>query len=93
MNIFNENYTMGLIKEVGEDDVLLTVNGEDIVVPLHEKNKNIIFEAVEEGVYLVPYDKKNNEILMTVDEKVLYEAFPETELEELKGASEDIPEG
>lgn len=90
--IFKQDYTLGLIKEVGEDNILLTVNDEDIVVPLHEKNRVAVFEAVEEGIYLVPYDKKNNELLMTVDEKILYEVFPEFELDELKGATEDLPD-
>lgn len=90
--VFNQNYTLGLIKEVGEDTVLLSVDDKDIVVPLHEKNRIAVFEAVEEGIYLVPYDKENNELLMTVDEKILYEVFPEMELDELKGATEDIPE-
>lgn len=90
--IFKQDYTLALIKEVGEDNVLLTVDDKDIVVPLHEKNRIAVFEAVEEGIYLVPYDKKNNELLMTVDEKILYEVFPEMELDELKGATEEIPE-
>lgn len=90
--IFKQDYTLGLIKEVGEDNVLLTVDDEDIVVPLHDKNRIAVFEAVEEGIYLVPYDKKNNELLMTVDEKVLYEVFPEMELEEMKNATDDVPE-
>lgn len=90
--IFKQDYTLGLIKEVGEDSVLLLIDDKEVVVPLHDKNRVAVFEAVEEGVYLVPYDKKNNELLMTVDEKILYEVFPEFELEELKGASEDIPD-
>lgn len=90
--IFKQNYTLGLIKEVGEDDVLLSVDNEDVVVPLHEKNKVAVFEAVEEGIYLLPYDKEKNELLMTVDEKTLYEVFPEIELDELKGATDDLEE-
>lgn len=92
MSVFHENYTLGLIKEVGEDDVLLTVNNIDIVVPLSEGNRQAVLDAVTEGVFLIPYDSKNNELLMTVEEAVLYEAFPEIALDELKGATEDIPE-
>lgn len=92
MTVFNKNYTLALIKEVGEDDVLVTVNGGDVVVPLNEGNKQAIFDAVTEGVYLVPYDGKNNQLLMTVDEEVLYEIFPEIQNEELEGATDDLPD-
>ncbi len=92
VSVFKKDYTLALIKEVGEDDVLVTVNDVDVVVPLHEGNKQAIFDAVSEGVYLVPYDSKNNEFLMTVDEAVLYEVFPELENEELEGATDDLPD-
>ncbi|RKD26506.1 hypothetical protein BEP19_16855 [Ammoniphilus oxalaticus] len=91
MNVFSENYTIGLIKEVGEEDVLLTVNGEDVVVPLSEKNREVVFELVEEGTFLVPYDQKNKEILMAIDEAVVYETFPEMDSEALEGATDDLP--
>ncbi len=92
MTMFNKEYTLALIKEVGEDDVLVTVNDVEVVVPLDEGNKQAIFDAVSEGVYLVPYDSKNNKFLMTVDEEVLYEVFPELDNEELEGATDDLPE-
>lgn len=92
MTMFNKDYTLALIKEVGEDDVLVTVNDVEVVVPLDEGNKQAIFDAVSEGVYLVPYDSKNNKFLMTVDEEVLYEVFPELDNEELEGATDDLPE-
>lgn len=60
MSVFHENYTLGLIKEVGEDDVLLTVNNIDIVVPLSEGNRQAVLDAVTEGVFLIPYDSKKN---------------------------------
>lgn len=92
MTMFNKEYTLALIKEVGEDDVLVTVNDVEVVVPLDEGNKQAIFDAVSEGVYLVPYDSKNNKFLMTVDEEVLYEVFPELDNEELEGATDDLPD-
>lgn len=92
VSVFKKDYTLALIKEVGEDDVLVTVNDVDVVVPLNEGNKQAIFDAVSKGMYLVPYDSKNNEFLMTVDEAVLYEVFPELENEELEGATDDLPD-
>jgi hypothetical protein len=81
-----------LIKEIGENDVLLECNNEEYVIELTEDIKQPIFEAVEEGIYLVPFDNEKKKILMTVDTKTLYEVFPEHELEELKEATDDIPD-
>lgn len=92
MSTFRKNFNLGTIKEVGEDDVLINVNGEDIEFNLDNNNRQEIFNAVEEGLYIVPVDLENKELLMTVDTKTLYEVFPETELEELKGADKELEE-
>lgn len=80
MSVFSTNYTLALIKEVGESDVLLSVNEQDIEVKLNEDNKQAVFDAVSKGNFLLPFDTEKNELLMTVDEAVLYEVFPEEEL-------------
>jgi len=80
MSVFSTNYTLALIKEVGESDVLLSVNEQDIEVQLNEDNKQAVFDAVSKGNFLLPFDAEKNELLMTVDEAVLYEVFPEEEL-------------
>lgn len=92
MAVFSNNFTLALIKEVGENDLLLTVNGEDIVVELSESNRQPILDSVTDGIYLVPFDSDKNELLMTIDEATLYEAFPEAELSELVGATDEIEE-
>lgn len=92
MSVFNKNYTLALIKEVGENDVLLSVNDQDFEIELNEDNKQAILDAVSEGIFLVPFDSEKNELLMTVDDAVLYEVFPEIELEELEGATDDLPD-
>ena len=90
--IFSHNYTLGLIKEVGENNVLVSVNGEDIEVTLNENNREAILDMVTENIYLVPFDTNTNEILMTVDEATLYEIFPETDLPELIDSTEEVEE-
>lgn len=92
MSVFNKNYTLALIKEVGENDVLLSVNDQDFEIELNEDNKQAILDAVSEGIFLVPFDSEKNELLMTVDDAVLYEVFPEIELDELEGATDDLPD-
>ena len=92
MSVFSRNYTLALIKEVGENDVLLTVNDQDLEIELNEGNKQAVFDAVSEGIFLVPFDAEKNELLMNVDEAVLYEVFPETELNELDGATDELPD-
>lgn len=88
MSVFSTNYTLALIKEVGESDVLLSVNEQDIEVQLNEDNKQAVFDAVSKGNFLLPFDAEKNELLMTVDEAILYEVFPEEELKKLEDATE-----
>lgn len=92
MSTFRNNFRLGTIKEVGEDDVLINVNGKDVEFPLNDSNRQEIFNAVEEGLYIVPVDVENTDLLMTVDTKTLYEVFPETDLEELKDAAKELDE-
>lgn len=86
----NLNYAR--IKEIGENDVLLECDNKEYEIELTDDIKQPIYEAVEEGIYLVPFDNESKKILMNVDTQTLYEVFPEHELEELKGATDDIPD-
>lgn len=92
MSVFSREFTLAFIKEVGEDDILVSVNEKDIVVPLTKENKEPIFQAVEEGIYVVPYSLESNELLMNVDDETLREVFPESVLEELVDLADDIPD-
>lgn len=91
MNAFNKDFSYGIIKEVGEDDILVNVNGQDIEIKLDDSTRKPIYDATEEGIYLVPVDAKNKKLLMTVDTETIYEVFPEADLKELKGATEEVP--
>jgi len=91
MNTFKKDLSFGLIKEVGEDDILVNVNGQDMEIQLDDSTRKPIYDATEEGLYIVPVDVKNKKLLMTVDTETIYEVFPEADLKELKGATEDYP--
>lgn len=86
-----ENLSYGLIKEVGEDDILLNVNGKDIEIELTADIKQPIFDAIEEGIYMLPFDNVSKKIIMTVDTQTAYEVFPESDLEELEGSTNELP--
>lgn len=92
MSVFTSDFTLGFIKEVGDNDILITVGEEDLIVELTEENREAVFQSVEEGIYIVPYNKESNELLMNVDDETLREIFPEFELEELQGATDELPE-
>ena len=92
MSVFSKDFTLAYIKEVGEDDVLLTVDGKEIVVELTVENRASLFQAVEEDIYIVPFNLETNELMMNVNDEVIKELFPESELEEMQNASDNIPE-
>lgn len=92
MAVFSHNYTLGLIKEVGEEDVLVSVNGEDIEIELKETDREVLLNMVTENVFLVPVDSDTKELILNMDESIVREEFPEMELTELIGADEEFEE-
>lgn len=88
MAVFSHNYTLGLVKEVGEDDVLISINGTDIVVGLTESDRETVLLMMTENIYLVPVDTDTNELILNVEDSVLHEVFPEMDLPELFGAAD-----
>jgi|SRR5699024_519378 len=92
MSIFSNNFTLGFIKEVGEDDILLSVNNKDIEINLTKENKEDILQAVQDDVFVVPFNLETNEIMTDVNDEELRELFPEYELDELKDLTDDIPD-
>ncbi|WP_223643405.1 hypothetical protein [Planococcus sp. 4-30] len=92
MAVFSHNYTLGLIKEVGEADVLVSINGEDIEIELKESDREVLLHMMTENVFLVPVDSDTNELILNMEESAVREAFPEMELAELLGAAEEFDE-
>ncbi len=88
------DFNLALIKKIGEDSVVLEFRGKQYEVELKEEEKQPLYDGMEEGVFLVPFDLKNEKILLTVDTQEVYEVFPEVKrLEsELDGAIENYEE-
>ena len=92
MAVFSNNYILGFIKEVGEEDVLISVNGQDVEMKLTESDREAVLQMMTEDVFLVPVDAATNELLLNVDDSVLREEFPELDAPELLGATDDVDE-
>lgn len=92
MAVFSNNYTLGFIKEVGEEDILVSINGQDIEVELKETDRETVLQMVAEDLFLVPMDATTNELILNVDDSILREVFPELDAPELLGAVDDIDE-
>lgn len=90
MAVFSNNYTLGFIQEVGEEDVLISINGEDVEVKLTDTDREAVLQMVTENVFLVPVDADTNELILNVDDSVLREEFPELDAPELLGAADDM---
>lgn len=88
------DFNLALIKKIGEDSVVLEFRGKQYEIELKEEEKQPLYDGMEEGVFLVPFDLKNEKILLTVDTQEVYEVFPEVKrLEsELDGAIENYEE-
>lgn len=77
-----KNTIFAFIKELDQHGVLLQVNGEEVKVALTEENRQFIFEAIEQGTYIVPFNKANQKIV--IDISSLH--YPEMGSPELKDA-------
>lgn len=88
------DYNLALIKKISEGSVVLEFRGKQYEVELKDEDKQPIYDGMEEGVFLVPFDLKNQKILMTVDTKEVYDTFPEIKLldSELEGSVKSYEE-
>lgn len=88
------NYKLALIKSISEESVVLEYRGKQYEVELSEDEKQPLYDNMEEGVFLVPFDLNSQKLLMTVDTKETYEVFPEAKMldSELEASVEDYEE-
>jgi len=88
------NYKLALIKSISEESVVLEYRGKQYEIELSEDEKQPLYDNMEEGVFLVPFDLDSQKLLMTVDTKETYEVFPEAKMlgSELDGSVEDYEE-
>lgn len=88
------DYKLALIKSISEETVVLEYRGKQYEVNLSEEDKQPLYDNMEEGVFIVPFDLDSQKLLMTVDTKEIYEVFPEAKMldSELDGSVEDYEE-
>lgn len=88
------NYKLAKIKSISEHTVILDFRGKEYEVELEEEDKQPLYDSMEEGIFIVPFDLDNPKLLMTVDTKEVYEVFPEAKRidSELDGAIESYEE-
>lgn len=88
------DYKLALIKSISEESVVLEYRGKQYEIELSEDEKQPLYDSMEEGVFLVPFDLNSRKLLMTVDTKETYEVFPEAKMldSELEGSVKDYEE-
>ena len=87
-----QRISYALIKAVREDAVLLECDGKEYEIELLADTKQPIFDAVEEGIFLVPFDKEKEQLLLSLSTDTIKKIFPEHELEELQDATKELPD-
>lgn len=88
------DYNLAKIKSISEDSVVLEFRGKQYEVELTDEDRQPLYDGMEEGIFLVPFDSKKQKILMTVDTKEVYETFPEVKMldSELEGSVKSYEE-
>lgn len=85
--LLGENFAIGIIKEVGDNDVVLSVDGEEITVDLSDEQAEELHQfLIEQDNFLIPINLETKELFLEMDSK-----WNEEDLEELIGIS-DIEE-
>lgn len=88
------NYKLALLKRISEKTVVLEYRGKEYEIELSEDEKQPLYDNMEEGVFLVPFDVDSQKLMMTVDTKEIYEVFPEAKMldSELEGSVKNYEE-
>ncbi|MEC1177250.1 hypothetical protein P9B03_02035 [Metasolibacillus meyeri] len=61
-----KNTVFAFIKELEKECVTLQVNSQEVKVALIEENRNFIFEAIEQGTYIVPFNLVSGEVAVNI---------------------------
>lgn len=81
--LLNSNYSLGIVKEVGNNDVVLDVDGKEVVLSLtNEGAQELQNYLTKQDNLLVPINLKTKELFLDNNEK-----WPEEEMKELIGAA------
>ncbi|WP_342472405.1 hypothetical protein MHH70_01980 [Metasolibacillus sp. FSL H7-0170] len=71
------------IKELDRDCAILQANNQEVKVTLDEENRQLLFEAIDQGTYIVPFNTGSQKIVLDISS---LHYFPETGRPELKDA-------
>ncbi|PDY21265.1 hypothetical protein COM83_24155 [Bacillus cereus] len=88
MLLFREDIALGVIKEIGEDDIVLLVKEEELTIKItREQVRELAIHVMNEENMLVPVNVKTHELFFDTDER-----WNEEDMEELQRASESVGE-
>ncbi|MDM5152540.1 hypothetical protein QUF88_00505 [Bacillus sp. DX1.1] len=89
MLFFNEDMVLGVIKSIGEGEIVLLVKNEELTIQLTEEQEDeLTLHVMNQENMLLPINVKTHELFFDTSEK-----WNEEEMEELQKASERVGEG
>ncbi|MGR3779318.1 hypothetical protein ACT1UG_27540 [Bacillus paramycoides] len=88
MLLFHENIALGVIKEIGEDEIVLLVRDKELVIKItREQVRELAVHVMNQENMLVPVNVKTHELFFDTTER-----WNEEDMEELQRASERVGE-
>ncbi|PGC28825.1 hypothetical protein COM11_15915 [Bacillus pseudomycoides] len=88
MLLFREDIALGVIKSIGEGELILLVKDEELTIPItREQEKELAVHVMNQENMLVPVNVKTHELFFDTNER-----WNEEDMEELQGASEGVEE-
>ncbi|PGM50794.1 hypothetical protein CN947_28015 [Bacillus cereus] len=88
MLLFHENIALGVIKEIGEDEIVLLVKDKELVIKItREQVRELAVHVMNQENMLVPVNVKTHELFLDTTER-----WNEEDMEELQRASERVGE-
>ncbi|QWH09610.1 hypothetical protein [Bacillus mycoides] len=88
MLLFQEDIALGVIKEVGEGELILLVKDEELTIKItREQEEELAVHVMNQENMLVPVNVKTHELFFDTAER-----WNEEEMEELQKASERVGE-
>ncbi|MGH0607145.1 hypothetical protein [Bacillus mycoides] len=88
MLLFREDIALGVIKEIGEDEIVLLVKDEELTIKItREQVRELAIHVMNQENMLVPVNVKTHELFFDTNER-----WNEEDMEELQKASERLGE-
>ncbi|EOP60664.1 hypothetical protein IKQ_05916 [Bacillus cereus VDM053] len=88
MLLFHEDIALGVIKAIGEGELILLVKVEELTIPItREEEKELAVHVMNQENMLVPVNVKTHELFFDTNER-----WNEEDMEELQRASERVGE-